>query len=163
MTESVELPILEAPRTVRACLFGLGGALFAVEVRHAREVVVLEEFTVVPLAPSHLLGLTNLRGYILPIVDVRPLLGLRAQPGARGARLLVLDGGGGQVGVAVDSVQALQSFERIIPLGDGDRRRYGEVGLGAVERDGRLATLLDVPKVLQALHVGDVGERGETG
>ncbi len=153
---------LDAPRAVRACLFGLGGSLFAVDVGHAREVVVLEEFTVVPLAPSHLLGLTNLRGYILPILDVRALLGLRAQPVTHGSRLLVLDGGGGQVGVGIDSVQGLESFDRIVPFGDADQRQYGAVGLGVVERDGRLATLLDVPKVLEALHVGEVGERGET-
>jgi purine-binding chemotaxis protein CheW len=153
---------LEAPRAVRACLFGLGGALFAVDVGHAREVVVLEDFTIVPLAPAHLLGLTNLRGYILPILDVRPLLGLRAHPVTRGSRLLVLDGGAGQVGVTIDGVQGLESFDQIAPLGDAARRRYGDVGLGLVERDGRPAILLDVPKVLEALQVGGVGERGET-
>lgn len=153
---------IDAPRAVRACLFGLAGALFAVDVRHAREVVVLEEFTSIPLAPPHFIGVTNLRGYILPVLDIRPLLGLAGHPVARGSRLLVLGSGPGQVAVAIDGVLGLESFDQVVPFGEAARRQYGEVGLGLLERGGGLATLLDAPKVLEALEVGEIGERGES-
>ena len=73
-------------RQARACLVKLAGSRFAVEVRYAREVVVFDEYTVVPLAPSHLLGVVNLRGSIMPLVDIRPFLGLEAvaRPRERG-------------------------------------------------------------------------------
>ena len=53
-------------RQARACLVKLAGSRFAVEVRYAREVVVFDGLTVVPLAPPHLLGVVNLRGSVMP-------------------------------------------------------------------------------------------------
>ena len=66
----------DAPPTPRACLFALAGARFAVDVRSAREVVVFDDITAVPLASPHLVGVANLRGTVMPIVDVRDMLGL---------------------------------------------------------------------------------------
>jgi purine-binding chemotaxis protein CheW len=148
---------------LRACLFGLAGATFAVEVRHAREVVVVDELTAVPLAPAELRGVTNLRGYILPVLDVRPLLGLPAQPIVRGSRVLVLAGSAGQVGIAIDAALGLESFDQVGSLDEAAQRRYGDLGLGVLAGRQEPATLLDAPRVLDALQAGGTGERGERG
>ncbi|MGH7384526.1 MAG: hypothetical protein ACREKG_05040, partial [Candidatus Rokuibacteriota bacterium] len=47
----------DASPALRACLFALAGFRFAVDVRSAREVVVFDEITVVPLAPPQLVGI----------------------------------------------------------------------------------------------------------
>jgi purine-binding chemotaxis protein CheW len=60
----------------RACVVLLGGRPFAVDVTDAREVVVLETTTPVPGAPAAVIGVMNLRGNVLPVVEARPLLGL---------------------------------------------------------------------------------------
>ena len=70
------IEVLAGVAGIRACVFVLADRVFAVEVSHAREVGVLDDYTVVPRAPAHVLGVTNLRGRVLPIVDIRPLLGL---------------------------------------------------------------------------------------
>jgi chemotaxis signal transduction protein len=140
--------VLEQPRTIRACLFTLGGERFAIEVRHAREVVVVEEYTAVPLAAPALLGVANLRGFILP------LLGLAAQPVARGSKALVMGVGAIQVAVAIEGVHGLEWFADAIAFGDAARRQYGELGIGLLQWEGRLVTLLDAPKVLAALRMG---------
>ncbi len=70
------VPSLEAPPVPRACLVMLGGRPFAVDVADAREVVVLDTTTAVPGAPPAVLGVMNLRGHVLPVVEARPLLGL---------------------------------------------------------------------------------------
>lgn len=148
---------------LRACLFGLSGATFAVEVRHAREVVVVDELTAVPLAPAELRGVTNLRGYILPVLDARPLLGLPAQPITRGSRVLVLAGSAGQVGIGIDAALGLESFEQVAPLGEAVQGRYGDLGLGVLAGRQEPATLLDAPRLVEALQAGGTGERGERG
>ncbi len=142
---------------VRACLFGLGGERFAIEIQRAREVVVVEELTTVPRAPAYLVGVANLRGYILPILDVRPLLGLASHPVGRGSRALVVDPGSGQVGLAIDGILGLESFDGVAPLGEAARRAYGELGVGMVRYEGGPITLLDVGRVLDALKRGGEG------
>jgi purine-binding chemotaxis protein CheW len=146
---------------LRACLFGLSGTTFAVEVRHAREVVVVEDLTAVPLAPPALRGVTNLRGYILPVLDPRPLLGLPARPVARGSRALVLAGAAGQVGIAIDAALGLAGFDEVGPLDEAAQRQYGELGQGVLARGTERVTLLDAPRVLEALQGGGPGARGE--
>lgn len=146
--------ILDRSRTVRACVFVLADEPFAVEVGCAREVVALEDHTAVPRAPAYLVGVTNLRGDILPIVDIRPLLGLPVTPVGRGSRALVLDVVGGQVAVAIDRVLGLEAFDEVVPFGEAARRAYGELGVGLLKRGDGLVTLLDAPKVLEALRVG---------
>jgi chemotaxis signal transduction protein len=146
---------------VRACLFGLAGTTFAVEVCHAREIVDVEDLTPVPLAPPALRGVTNLRGYILPVLDARPLLGLRAQPITRGSRVLVLAGPAGPVGIGIDAALALESFDQVGPLGEPAQRQIGELGLGVIMRGTEPVTLLDAPRVVDALRAGGTGEGGE--
>ncbi|MDP2702705.1 MAG: chemotaxis protein CheW [Candidatus Rokubacteria bacterium] len=95
---------LPGTRQARACLVKLAGSRFAVEVRYARQVVVLDELTVVPLAPPHLLGDVNLRGSHMPLVDNRPFLGLEAARASRGARALVVDCAGAQAGESLKAI-----------------------------------------------------------
>ncbi len=145
--------VVETPQAIRACLFNLTGELFAVDVKHAREVVVLEDYTAVPLAPAYLVGVANLRGYILPILDIRPLLGLPAQRVGRGCKVLVIGTGSVQIAIAIDGVLGLEWFGEAVPFGEAARRQYGELGVGLLERGDRLVTLLDAVKVLEALRV----------
>ncbi|HXG14973.1 MAG TPA: chemotaxis protein CheW [Calidithermus sp.] len=136
---------------VRACLFALGDETFAVDVRLAREVVTFEEITPVPLAPPHVLGVANLRGDVVPVVDARPLLGLPARPDARRRRALVLVGDGVQVALEVDAALGLDTFETVTPLADGVRARTGPWTRGLLRRDDRVATWLDADRLVAAL------------
>jgi purine-binding chemotaxis protein CheW len=142
---------LESIGAVRACVFVLGGERFAIPVRSAREVVVVDDLTIVPRTPSCLVGVTNLRGLILPIVDIRPLLGLASHPVGRGVRVVVVEAGSGQVGMAVDAVLGLTSLDAVAPFGEGARRPAGGVGVGVAKEGDGLVTLLDVAAILEAL------------
>ncbi|MGH7263989.1 MAG: chemotaxis protein CheW [Candidatus Rokuibacteriota bacterium] len=144
--------------TVRACVFVLGSERFAVDVAAAREVVVLEDLTVVPRGPAHLIGVTNLRGYILPILDVRPLLGLPARPVAAGTRVLVVEVGSVQAGIAIDGIRGLATFDEVLPLDDAARRAYGDFGLGRLRYEDGKATLLAPARILAAITPAGKGE-----
>lgn len=144
-----------APPEQRACLFALAGFRFAVDVRSAREVVLFDEITVVPLAPRHLVGVANLRGTVMPIVDIRALLDLPLQPPGSSVRTLVLRAGPLQAAVVVDAVLGLEPVGEISPSEPGDpgpaapgRRRFAA---GHAKWGAERVLLLDAPKILEVL------------
>ena len=60
----------------RVCVFALSKNLYAVDLQHIREVFPIESVTPIPGMPSVVIGMTNVRGSVVPIVDVRLLLEL---------------------------------------------------------------------------------------
>jgi purine-binding chemotaxis protein CheW len=78
-------------------LLRLGPSTYALPVDAVREIVRLPPVTRVPGLPAFVAGLTNVRGRVLAVLDLRPLLDLDIP---RGQRLVILDGPGGQAGRA---------------------------------------------------------------
>jgi purine-binding chemotaxis protein CheW len=135
----------------RACVVTLGGWPFAVDVRQAREVVMLETVTVVPGAPGPLLGVANLRGSVLGVAEARPLLGVPARPLTPGSPALVIAAGALHAAIPVDQVVGLDSFETPLPLDAADCRPGAAFATGLIPHAGDHATLLDASRLLEAL------------
>jgi purine-binding chemotaxis protein CheW len=129
----------------------LAGYRFAVEVRYAREVVVFDEYTIVPLAPSYLLGVANLRGNIMPVVDVRPLLGMAPAVAGHEVRALVIERDAVKIGLLIDEVLGLEPLDGPSPVDDGDIAGAEGVIAGRLQWDGGDVTLLDVRALLAAM------------
>jgi chemotaxis signal transduction protein len=143
---------VEGARAHRACVVLLGGVPFAVDVRGAREVVIVEGFTRVPGAPSALVGVANLRGSVLPIVEARPLLGLPEEVVGDGTPAVVLSDGALTAAVAIEQVIGLDWYDEARPLADDDLRPCAAFAAGMLDRgDEPPATLLDSSLVLGAL------------
>lgn len=148
-------PVLpDAPPARRACVFTLAGTRFAVDVRSAREVVLFDEITAVPLAPRHVVGVANLRGTVMPIVDARGLLGLPESRLGRSLRTLVVRDGAIQAALVVDAVLGLEPLEDVVTT-DGSTaagmRGPRALLAGWLRSNGETLALLDVPKILAAL------------
>jgi purine-binding chemotaxis protein CheW len=128
--------------STRACAFTLDGRRFALDVAEAREVVVFDAITPLPLAPSFVLGLANLRGTVMPVVDLAPLLGLPARAAKAQTLGLVLGHGPWTAAVAVDAVLGLEPLQP--QDGDGSQRASvaGEDGLIPVLDAGAMLTAL---------------------
>ncbi|ALA58265.1 chemotaxis protein CheW [Nitrospira moscoviensis] len=92
----------------RICLLTLGGELFAIDLRHIREVFELESVTPVPGMPASLVGVANLRGTVVPLADLRPQLGLPAADVPKYA--VVVRYGARQVGILVDEVPEIRTI-----------------------------------------------------
>lgn len=92
-------------------VFALEDGEFGFPVQEVREIVRPGQFTRVPLTPPYILGLTNLRGYILPVVDLRRRLGLLPRGVDDRSRLLVINNEAGNVGFLVDEVREVRFFE----------------------------------------------------
>jgi purine-binding chemotaxis protein CheW len=121
----------------------VAGEQYALPVEQVTEVVELEALTEVPGAPDSLLGLRNLRGEILPVIDLASVLGLHrdAQP----ARLVVATDGGRHAGFAIDEVLDVAALPETSP-----EHTLGYVRQTAVA-DGALLGVLDAGALLDAL------------
>lgn len=84
--------------------FRLERESFAVPIDRVREVVRVTEITRVPEAPPHIRGVTNLRGRVLPVVELRTRLGLTAAVTTPSSRILVVESQGRLLGLLVDAV-----------------------------------------------------------
>ena len=84
--------------------FTLANELLAVPVEDVQEVMQQQPLTPVPLAPSHILGLLNLRGQVMPAIDLRQRLGFPPRDKDSEARLLVLKSDGHVFSVVVDDI-----------------------------------------------------------
>jgi chemotaxis signal transduction protein len=112
----------------RLALFRLGGRLCGITAAFCKQFVQLEAVTRVPLAPAHLLGVTQLRGRILPVLDPSLLPGLpglpappepaappatpKAVPAASGMQALVVTASGLDSALAALRVSEIVGFER---------------------------------------------------
>ena len=100
-------PPAEAERGVAALdvlAFDLGEERYAIETRHVREVVRAGFLTPVPGTADYVLGLTNLRGDLVAVVDLRRLLGTTVAEVTAGSPLLILGDDRAQLGVLTDAV-----------------------------------------------------------
>ena len=96
--------------TVRAAIISMGGELFTIDLKSVREVFVVESITPVPGMPSGLVGVTNLRGTVIPLLDLRPMFSLNAEAALTHA--VVVQQGNWQVGVLVDTVPEIRILSR---------------------------------------------------
>lgn len=106
-------------------LFRLEGALYALPATSVREIVAPPPITRLPNAPEHVRGVMNLRGRIVPVIDLRRRLGLAAATLDGESCVVVLDAGSSAapapIGAIVDSVCEVAAIDRaaIEPLPSG--------------------------------------------
>jgi purine-binding chemotaxis protein CheW len=138
--------------------FYLKEDLYAVPVESVREILRLPPVTPLPLAPAYVEGLANLRGEILPVVDLRSRLGMERLAGEE-RKVLVLDRGGKPLGVVVDRTdQVLRIEEDRVERGGCEEA--GRFVAGVIRHEGALLMLLDVPRILEGKK--DDGSSGGT-
>ncbi len=132
-------------------IFRLSDIEFGIPVSEVQEIVRPSAFTRVPLTPPHILGLVNLRGSILPVVDARIRLGLKASEVDERSRLLVVDLNGSRVGFLVDEVREVRSFseDMLEPPPETAREVEGFVThVVKFDRGERVVFLLEVSRLV---------------
>jgi purine-binding chemotaxis protein CheW len=148
--------------------FRLAGEVFAVAVLRVREIIELQTFTRVPHVPQWIRGVINLRGGVVPVVDLAVKFGLAESEITKRTCIVVVevDLGGGRVvmGVLVDAVSQVVDLPRECvepppPFGTRVRVDFLE-GIGKVE--GSLVLVLDIDRVLSAEEVAKVSLSSET-
>ena len=124
-------------------VFAVGAARYAIELRWVREVFPLGHVTPIPRAPSAVVGVFNLRGAIVPLLDVEVLF-------ARDAVATGIDHGDSGIVIEVDDTAAALRATRVLEvstLAPPSPERSDEV----VDSTGLLVLVLDPPALLQRL------------
>lgn len=137
--------------------FNVGEEEFGVEILAVREINRMMEITRVPHAPDFVEGVINLRGRVVPVVDLRKRFGLGGIERGKSARIVVVELRDKVVGFLVDSVSEVLRVPQDLlepppPIVGGVNREYLE---SVVKLEDRLLVLLDLHKLL------DAGERSE--
>jgi len=122
---------------------------FGLSMKQVAEIIRLPETVGVPMTPHALIGLANLRGNVLPIVDLRRLLHLEEASFSDSTRVLVADAGR-PVGLIVDRVSKVVNVDAAkIEQADGVKTAADTKMLtGVIREEGNLVQLLDVEQLL---------------
>jgi len=109
--------------------FKLGKEEFGIQVLSVREIMGVQDITVVPGMPPHLKGVINLRGKIIPVVDLRLKFGLSSHPFTPATCIIVVqvmqEGEAAMIGVIVDCVA------EVLNLPESDIEDSPDFGAGA--------------------------------
>ncbi len=136
--------------------FGLGNEEFAIQVLRVREIMGIQEITAVPQTPVYVKGVLNLRGKVIPVVDLRLKFGLAELEYTQRTSIIVaqIEGPAGklQIGIIVDGVSEVLTLqaadiEDTPDFGNGVETPYI---LGMAKIKGKVKILLDINMVLTA-------------
>ena len=136
---------------LRVLVFSLGKENYCVDVCQAKEVMKLPETTRVPNVPAFVIGVANLRGEIISILDMHYFFGLEPVGRSQEVRVIVTDLTGEAIGLRVDRVQdtvEIDEDEIQVPLATlkGNLAAYTK---GQVAHGEEILIILDLEKVLQ--------------
>ena len=142
--------VAEAQREV--LVFVLGGEEYAVDILKVQEIRGYDKVTPIPAAPAFLKGIVNLRGTIVPVIDLRVKFGLAAPRYDATTVMIVLRIGARTIAIVVDGVSDT------LPLAASDIKAAPAMGAvvdtsylgGLATRDGRMILLLDIERFLSS-------------
>ena len=133
-------------------VFDLGGEVYGVDINTVREIIRMQNITRVPNAPEFVEGIINLRGKVIPIVDLRRRFALAAAEQSKDSRIVVVDIAGEDIGVTVDAVTEVMRIDggSVEPTGDIIATVDSYYIEGIANLGEQLIILLDLNKVIGA-------------
>lgn len=135
---------------VKVVSFHLGNEEYGVDIAQVQEIIRMVEITHVPRAPRFMEGVINLRGQLIPIIDLRTRFSMSRIDQTKSTRIIVTEIGNKRVGIIVDSVSEvlnipLEQVEDAPDMIAGVGTEYIQ-GVGKV--NDRLIILLDLTMVI---------------
>ena len=145
--------------------FALGEEKFAISVDHVQEIVEFGQITKVPNAPNYMLGIINLRGRVLPLLDTKLKLGLPATTLTNKSRIMVLDlppesDKNMQIGALVDVAREVVDIAEhdIHDAPEIDNLKHSAPITGIVNDHGNITMLMDINKVFSLKEVLEINK-----
>jgi purine-binding chemotaxis protein CheW len=135
---------------VQVVSFRLGSEEYGVDISQVQEIIRMVEITHVPRAPHFMEGVINLRGQLIPIIDLRTRFGMSRIDATKSTRIIVTEIGSKRVGIVVDSVSEVLN----IPLENIEEAPEMIAGIGTEYIQGvgkmndRLIIMLDLTMVI---------------
>ncbi|MGE0174536.1 MAG: chemotaxis protein CheW [Oligoflexales bacterium] len=149
---SFEEEIKETAQDNRYLVFKLAGEYYATPLLGVREIVEPQDYKPVPNTMKHFLGVINLRGQIVGLIDLRLRFGLASQNKDEQPALVVFDSPSGPLAALVDRVESVSTIH------DADIERKPNIQtsipqnylIGIGKHNKELVSILDLQKILSA-------------
>ncbi len=131
-------------------VFDLNEEAYGVDISQVREIIRMQEITRVPRAPDFIEGVINLRGKVIPVVDLRARFSMPSTERTEEHRICVVDVDGQDIGMVVDAVKEVSRIpsSSIEPPSSVITTNDSEYLTGIVKTDEKLIILLDIAKVI---------------
>ncbi len=128
----------------------LAGEAYGVEIGRVEEIIRMQAITRIPNGPAFIEGVTNLRGRVIPVLDLRKRFGLPATEATRRSRIVVGELGEHTVGLVVDGVSEvlLVGSDSVEPPSTLVTSADSAFLRGVAKLDERLILLLDLSRIL---------------
>ncbi|MBE7414827.1 MAG: chemotaxis protein CheW [Deltaproteobacteria bacterium] len=141
---------LDAREVLQLVTFRLGKEEFSLDILSVQEIIRHMELTRVPKTPDFVDGVINLRGKVIPVLDLRKRFGLGSDEMTNETRIIVVEVASKTVGLKVDAVSEVLRLpaDRVEAPPEMVTGVESEYIKGVGKLDGRLLILLDVEKVL---------------
>jgi len=161
-------PVVQAAAEVRQYLtFSLGGEMFAVGILNVKEIIEYGHLTEIPMMPAFIRGVINLRGAVVPVVDLAARFGGQPTEVGRRSCVIIIEIADGEItqdiGVLVDSVSAVLDIpdsEIEPPPAFGARIRTDFIeGMGKIS--GNFVIILNVQRVLSVEEMTILADLGQ--
>ncbi|MCA8967104.1 MAG: chemotaxis protein CheW [Planctomycetes bacterium] len=138
--------------------FSLADETYGIDVMQVQEVLRVSEIAPVPGAPPYVLGIVNLRGSVVTVIDTRARFGLPSRDPDDAARIVIIEADKQVVGMLVDGVAEVveirqSAIESTPNVGNDDSARYIQ---GVYSQDDGLLILVDLNKLLGRSEWGDL-------
>ena len=138
--------------------FHLDGETYGVNVMQVREVLRYTEIAPVPGAPSYVLGIINLRGNVVTVIDTRHRFGLQSGEVTDNTRIVVIEADKHVVGILVDSVAEVvylrqSEIESAPNVGNEESAKFIQ---GVCHKNNELLILIELDKLLTEDEWGDI-------
>ena len=160
MSEREEKRSQGSGELVQVVSFQLGSEEYGVDISQVQEIIRMVEITHVPRAPRFMEGVINLRGQLIPIIDLRTRFGMRRIDATKSTRIIVTEIGSKRVGIVVDSVSEVNN----IPLENVEEAPEMIAGVGTEYIQGvgkmgdRLIIMLDLTMVMSGEEKQELSE-----
>ncbi len=139
-------------------VFELAGEHYGVDIATVEGIIKMQAITAMPHVPEFVEGVTNLRGDVLPVIDLRKRFRMQTAEVTQETRIVVVEMGDHKVGVVVDAVSEVLrvSEESIEPPSPVVTTVDTSFINGIAKVDERLIILLDLARVLSSMEIADL-------
>jgi len=143
--------------------FSLAGEEYGLEILKVREIIGMMEITAVPRTPTHVKGVINLRGKVIPVIDLRLKMGMPEAERTDQTCIIVVDIGEVEMGIIVDEVR------EVLDIATEDIEEAPSFGtqvdtdfiLGMGKADEKVTILLDISRLLSQADATAVQSKAE--
>ena len=151
---------VDVENSINLVTFRLGNNEYAIDIMQAKEIIKMEKITLIPNAPNYVEGVINLRGNIIPIVDLKKRFNLEENEGEKNTGIIIVKIDDVDMGIIIDAISKVVSISNSNiqpppPMLSGIGQKYIK---GVAKLEDKLLVVLDLEKLI----VGDEDDTEES-